>query len=161
MRTPFLLSVLLMLGLVLSGCEPGARDLRYGEEDCAYCMMRVTDPPFGSQLVTEHGRVYPFDSVECLTAFVENEGVAPEEIHSVWVPDFAEPEGEWLPAEEAHYLQSDELQSPMGFGLTAFGDETAAEEHAAEYDGRLYDWDEVRSVVRTDWLEDTSHQQGH
>jgi copper chaperone NosL len=50
---------------------------------------------------------------------------------------------EWLAAPEAFYMQSPELPTPMGSGLAAFHDRSAAETLAAQLGGRLLTWEEV------------------
>ncbi|HSE66222.1 MAG TPA: hypothetical protein VLB12_04495, partial [Gemmatimonadales bacterium] len=106
----------MLLSLVLAGCgSPGPRTVRYGAELCEHCHMTVSDPRFGGQLVTRKGRVYVFDDAGCLAAFVNNGGVRPDEIHSVWVNDFLESK-KLLEAGAATYLEAQGLRSPMGSG---------------------------------------------
>jgi len=140
--------------LLLSACEQGPRDLHYGQEECAHCMMRVSDPSFATQLVTQHGRHYAFDSVECLAGHLEAGDIPEDDVHSLWVANFADPEGDWLKAEDAVYLQSEDLMSPMGLALSAYPDEAAAASYREDYGGELLGWAEVRTVVRDAWGEE-------
>ena len=139
---------ILPLVLLIAACEPAPRDIQFGQDECAFCQMRVSDRAFATQLVTTQGRNFIFDSVECLAAHVERGDVAAENIHSIWVANFADPEGEPVDAESAIYLQSETLSSPMGLALSAYPDRATAEQHRDEYEGTLHDWSEVREIVR-------------
>jgi copper chaperone NosL len=70
-------------------------------------------------VVTKTGKVYKFDSVECMVAFVMEGHVPADQVHSAWVTDYLRP-GTWLKADEARYLQSVKVRSPMGLNLSAF-----------------------------------------
>ena len=140
-------ALLLAALLLLAACADGPRQVQVGAEECAHCRMLVSENRFASQLVTDRGRSYVFDSIECMAEFLD-EGTEVEEdrVGSLWVTDFTRP-GEWLDVGEAHFLRSDELRSPMGMGLSAFADEAAAREHQAEHGGEILRWTEVRSLV--------------
>ena len=56
--------------LALAGCAPRApRPIAYGRDACAECRMVASDPRFGAQLETATGKLYVFDSIECLAAY--------------------------------------------------------------------------------------------
>ncbi|MHC4224542.1 MAG: hypothetical protein ACYSUN_11175 [Planctomycetota bacterium] len=46
---------------------------------------------------------------------------------------------EWLDARVAHYMRSDELDTPMSSGLAAFGTRERAEAAARKLKGRVLD----------------------
>ena len=147
---PYVLPALLLL---LVACEPEPRDIRYGEEECAHCMMRVSDEAFAAQLVTQHARQYVFDSVECLAGHVKRGDIPADDIHSLWVANFDAPGSNWIAAEDAAFLRSDDLQSPMGLALSAYPDSETAETYREDYGGTVHTWSEVRSIVYAEWLE--------
>jgi len=155
-------SVLLLAALLLlAACADGPRQVQVGAEECAHCRMLVSENRFASQLVTDRGRQYVFDSIECMAEFLdEGAEVSEERVGSLWVTDFTRP-GEWLEAGQAHFLRSDELRSPMGMGLSAFADEAAAREHQAEHGGEILAWTEVRSLVaEVDVVNGQGHRHG-
>ena len=49
------------------------RPLAYGEENCTECWMTLEDDRYGAELLTRTGRAYPFDSIECLVAFLADQ----------------------------------------------------------------------------------------
>lgn len=106
--------------LLLAGCSaPKPAAVVLGQDMCAACNMVVSDARFASQVVTTTGKVYKFDSVECMVAFLMEGHVAKDQVHSTWVTDYLRP-GTWLKAEEARYLQSVKVRSPMGLNLSAY-----------------------------------------
>ena len=140
-------AVLLAALFVLAACADGPRQIQVGAEECAHCRMLVSENRFASQLVTDRGRSYIFDSIECMAEFLdEGTEVEEERVGSLWVTDFTRP-GEWMEAGEAHFLRSDELRSPMGMNLSAFADEAAVREHQADHGGEILSWAEVRALV--------------
>jgi len=70
--------------------------------------MVIDDDRFASQLVTSKGKVYSFDSVECM---IQHE--SDQEVASRWV--WSRPDGgQWKNVEDAKFIQSPNIQSPMG-----------------------------------------------
>ncbi|GBF38843.1 nitrous oxide reductase accessory protein NosL [Leptospira johnsonii] len=88
----------------------------FGRELCAHCSMAIVDKRFHSQLLTEKGRRYYFDSIECLHSFEKSPR---PQSGSVWFADFENPE-RMLSEDTAVLVRSSELRSPMGEGLAAF-----------------------------------------
>lgn len=147
-RLRLLLGLLAVVGLLLAACgAPKPVAIRYGEQVGDYCGMMITDPRYGSQIVTRTGKTYTFDSVECLVGFMLDGGVPAGDIHSVWVTDFAAP-GTLIPAEEAYYLKSPSLRSPMAVNLTAFARKHDLEEAKVAFEGLELAYADLANVVR-------------
>jgi nitrous oxide reductase accessory protein NosL len=68
--------------------------------------------------------------------------VAAAETHSVWVTDLEQGDG-WLRAEDAAFLRSPALRTPMGGGLAAFASAADAGAAAADLGGVVLTWTEV------------------
>jgi len=138
--------LLLVAGLAACG-EPGPREIRIGADECAHCRMRVSVHGFASQLLTDRGLSYVFDSIECLAEFLgEGDEVPEERIGSLWVTNFKDPDA-WLPAEDAVYLRSEAIRSPMGLNLSAYADRASAVTQSREYPGEILTWDQVLALV--------------
>ncbi|MGF1671100.1 MAG: nitrous oxide reductase accessory protein NosL [Balneolaceae bacterium] len=145
-------AVLIIL-LLITGCEPKPKPIQYGHEDCSYCRMMITEPQYGAQTLNKQGRSFTFDSIECMAAFAQ-ENVKAEQIdvHSHWIADFTGSE-EFIRAEEAHYLHSENLRSPMGLNLSAHATLEQAEKYRGEYGGEILNWAEVKEFVHDTWLD--------
>ncbi|MEZ4703303.1 MAG: hypothetical protein R2834_23440 [Rhodothermales bacterium] len=127
----------------LAGCALDPRPLDYGGDRCTHCLMTLTDPRFGAELVTPQGKRLPFDAIECMAAYVAEQQ---PEVHALWVVDFAAPET-LRPIEEVALYRSPALPSPMGMHLGAFHDVSTVRRLAP--DGEALTWDEVlaRSIA--------------
>jgi copper chaperone NosL len=136
------IGVALLAPLALLACEIGPEPVHTDSDECAHCSMLITDRRFAAQLLNAKGRSYKFDSIECLRGFVQA-GVVPEaDVHSTWVTD-SRSAGEWVRSDEAVFLQSPGVHSPMGAGLVAFAGAAAAASAQAELDGELLTWAEL------------------
>ncbi len=137
----FLMALLALLGLGACG-GPKAEPIDYGEDMCDFCQMTIMDRQHAAESVTEKGRVYKFDAIECMVDYVlEHENDTPFGI--LLVADYARP-GELVNAQTATYLISPNLPSPMGAFLTGFGSQAEAEKVQAEKGGELLDWEALK-----------------
>ena len=141
--------------VVLYGCSPEPEPIRFGSDLCVYCKMMISDTRYGGEMVTIKGKVYKYDSIECLAASYLKGEINQAEIHSLWTVDFAQPE-KLIDAKQALYLQSKDLHSPMGLNLSAFAEQATAEKVERLYIGSLLGWDEVQKVVQQKWLDKES-----
>lgn len=133
-----------LLILTLSACSQKPEEIHLNSDQCAHCKMMITEPQFASQAVSDKGKAFKFDAVECLLEFYKSE---PEKLQDakLWVRNYEYP-GEWLDATQAVYVVSDEIQSPMGASLLALSDLKAAEEHIMEVPGRILDWQQLQKT---------------
>ncbi|MBJ6723915.1 nitrous oxide reductase accessory protein NosL [Geomesophilobacter sediminis] len=136
--------------LVLLGCgKEGPEPIVVGRDNCANCGMQVSDARFGAELITRKGRIFKFDSVECMAGFLNKKGRG-EEVSSLWVVDCAHP-SQLIEATRAGYLESEKLPSPMGLNLSAFRDRAAATAKSRECPGTILSWPEVQKYVGQRW----------
>jgi copper chaperone NosL len=122
--------------------SPGPRPIALGQEVCRHCHMTIADPRFAAELVTTRGRVYVFDDVGCLAAFVAGESVPSTVVHSLWVHDFLHPDS-LLDARTAHYLRVDGLRTPMSSGLAALAPGAAGDSAQVSLGGVRVRWEEL------------------
>ncbi len=132
------MSILPLFLFLLASGKPGPQPIAYGHDSCDQCGMTITGKKHGSELVTRTGKVYKFDSPECLAWYVLAKGeVAGAAL--LLVPDFNQP-GELMDAATATFLQSKKLRSPMAMGLNAFRTQEEARQVQAAHGGKLYNW---------------------
>jgi copper chaperone NosL len=157
LTTVLLTALLVATTLLFTGCADGPRDITIGAEECAHCRMLVSEERFAAQLRTDRGQTYVFDSIECLADFIRvGRTVTEEQVRGQWVTDFTVP-GRWLAVEEASFLQSEELRSPMGLNLSAYATEAEAHAHRTQYGGEVMTWSEVTELVATIRVGGVSH----
>lgn len=131
--------------LLLAGCSSGQLrpvEIRWNEEICSYCRMAVSEREFACQWAEQSGARFAFDDIGCLATWLQQR--SPENTGVAFVNDFNS--GTWLPANEAIYLRSSELKTPMGSGLAAFRSPAEAERAHQLWDGKLLAWEEVRKA---------------
>lgn len=104
--------------LVISSCGKQPEPIAYGEDECEFCKMIVMDKRYGAELVTDKGKIYKFDSIECLVGYIDNKKLNEKDYSSVWVGNYSNP-GNLIDASKAIYLKNDELRSPMGLNVLA------------------------------------------
>ena len=133
------------LFLILFSCKPEVQPIHYGSDACHYCRMTIVDQQHAAQVVTEKGKAYKFDAVECMLHYLETPEAKPMALYRA--ADFSQP-GELVDATSATYLISEQLPSPMGAFLTAFASSEEAQAAQAEFGGDLYDWEGIRKQIR-------------
>lgn len=138
---------LLFLTLSFNACTPSPEPINYGEDECEYCKMRVTDNKYGSEIVTDKGKVYKFDSIECLIEFALEKNIIGDVNQTFLVTNFANP-GNLIDTRTAVYVQNDDYRSPMGLNVSAFGSESEAQKFLSENGGRKLSWFGVIELVK-------------
>jgi len=136
--------LLLLFSLLLVGCSKQPTEIDIGKDACTRCMMIIADVRFASEIVSETGKVFKFDSIECMTAQKANIS----NIHSIWVKNFNDPTG-WLDARNANFLKSKTLPSPMGGFLSAYALPSQAQDAQARYGGELANWTQLTDQKMT------------
>ena len=120
---------LLILTIALAACDSAPTDgppaIAYGRDECAECGMIVTEERHAAAMrVLVDGRPMDlfFDDIGDLLEHERNH----EKLHVLkrYVHDFDT--SQWLDADAAHFVKSDQIRTPMGFGLLAFADESRA-----------------------------------
>ncbi len=149
MRALLLLLPLLFLTIA---CEtrPTPEPIEYGRDSCEFCRMIIADAGFAAELKTKKGKVYKFDSIECLAAFVLSGRVSKEEILAMWVSDFAH-KGRLIRVEKAKFLVSDRLRSPMGLNISAYESEEDLKTAFRNFGGKILTWEEILRYVGEKW----------
>jgi copper chaperone NosL len=141
----------LLIAIQFSGCSsPGPADINYGQDQCTYCKMTIADKRFGAELVTHKGKIYKFDSIECLAAFQLTGGDASKIPLSMWVTDFSQP-GTFLNVDQAAIIAAARQKSPMGVGLVAVATSDQAKKLIEAVGGNSLNWEQIRSLVSNEW----------
>lgn len=144
-RTFLTLTVALILGTLI-GCgssEQRPPTIHYGE-DISEMGMIISDPRYAAALVPQQGSPILFDDIGEL--FKYRQSHAPPATATPYVNDFNQKR--WLRAEQAWYLRSGAILSPMGWGIAAFGDETTVRQAQVDRGGEILTWHDIQS---RDW----------
>lgn len=137
---PFLF--LALLSLAILGCSSDPRPLAYGSDACHHCKMTLMDNKFGTELVTDKGKVFVFDDINCMLSYLDSEEGSKQSYKHTLVTDYLNP-GVLLDATTTHYLKSAEFRTPMASQVVAFGDFEKLKEHKAQTNGVYLAWGEL------------------
>jgi copper chaperone NosL len=124
----------------LFNCNVSPQPIDYGNDACHFCKMTIVDKQHAAEIVTHKGKVYKFDSSECMVNFLDEFEVSTVKLFLS--NDFSEPET-LIDATQATFLISEQIPSPMGANLSAFKDRQVAINTQKEKGGSLYSWDEL------------------
>lgn len=113
-----ILSIFVVLLLGFISCNSDPQPIRLGTDACDFCKMSIADRNFGAEIITNKGKVYKFDDTHCLAAFREK-NIDSNIIKQVYFVNFLEPHN-FIEADLAFLLKSNELHSPMGGNTVAF-----------------------------------------
>lgn len=138
--------LVLFLGLLFISCGLEPEPIKYGKDLCAHCNMKIMDKRYGAELVTSKGKIYKFDSPECLIDYIHQNSLSDSEISFTLVTGYNEPE-KLINAYEAAFIISPKLPSPMGAFLTAFTNTKEAKKKIDEVGGELFDWNTIKTKI--------------
>lgn len=145
-----LLFILFMTWIFLSSCSPKPEPIEFGRDDCVLCKMIISQKPWGAEIVTNHSRTLKFDAIECMAKYINDSLINQEHIHSCWVVDYSNP-GELINANDAGFLRSRTLPSPMAMFLSAFSTKENLKETMKTHKGDVLDWNGVKAIVKEEW----------
>jgi copper chaperone NosL len=135
--------------MALCSCSSGPKPIQFGTDTCHYCMMTIANEQYGAEIVTDKGRIYMYDSVECLAAAILREKIDSTAVKVALTVDYHEPKS-LIDVKDATFLHSGALRSPMGMNLTAFASGNTAREAHVRYGGELMTWGETLEFVRNE-----------
>jgi len=134
--------------IIFFGCSQNPEPLKYGFDSCEHCRMVITDNNYGAELITSKGKIFKYDSIECLAAYQSK--LSDKDIHSMWVVNFYPP-NELINTNDAYFLLSKNLKSPMGLYLSAYKAEASMIEVVNKYSGNEIKWLDLVEYVKSKW----------
>ncbi|MCK9494656.1 MAG: nitrous oxide reductase accessory protein NosL [Dehalococcoidia bacterium] len=119
--------------------------VRFGQESCAHCGMLIDDVRFVAAWI-DSGDEAHFDDIGCMVGAIET--APPSASARFFVTEYET--GDWIAAEDAFYVRSDGIRSPMAYGLAASATRLGADQIAEEVTGRLHRWHDLPGELRED-----------
>jgi len=138
--------IVLLIALVFLSCALEPEPINYGKDLCAHCNMKIIDKRYGAEYVSAKGKVFKFDSGECLIEYISQNNLSGKNEGLTLVTDFSSPE-KLIKTGDATFIISQKLPSPMGAFLTAFSSKGAAKSKVEELGGEVYDWGSVTAKI--------------
>lgn len=142
------LALALSVTLSASSCASGPEPIRYGKDVCTHCKMTLTDKRYGSEIITDKGKVMKFDDLNCLSAYLESGEVPEKNIAGILCIDFMK-SNSFVEANKAFFLQNEALKSPMRGDIAVFSNQEDLKKIQAELGGgQELNWEDVRKSFR-------------
>ena len=135
--------ILGLLTLSLGSCSTEPEPIRIGKDNCDFCKMTISDNRFGAEIVTKKSKVYKFDDARCVKAFLDSKKIAQPDIAGIYFTDFLSPH-QLINVNEAHFLQSPNLKSPMNGNIAVFSHVDSLEKMVPTFYGNKISWEEVQ-----------------
>ena len=133
---------LTMIVTVLTNCqkqpvEPVALE---PEDMCAYCKMAISEKRYAAELIDSEGAGFKFDDIGCMANFIKGQKTVMK-VEAFYVTDFDD--GQWIKADDAYFVRSSELATPMNGGIIAFKNQSHAQEAISKYSGKLLSFKDI------------------
>lgn len=138
---------LFALAIFIIGCTVEPRPINFGQDDCELCKMKLMDERFGAQLVTDKGRIFMFDDVNCMVMFMDSEEGKRHNYAYELIVDFSNP-GELLDVHYTYFLQTSEVRTPMNSEIIALPDLEKANKLRSELNGIRLVWGEIQTKFK-------------
>jgi copper chaperone NosL len=129
----------LLIPILLSACgsasewPPKPAAVHLGEDSCAACKMIISEERYGAQLHQPGKPVQRFDDFGCLLA----QNYPSTGKHVIYVR--SSEDGSWLVDDQAVFVVSKQISSPMGYGISAFATKESASKYAEQFgDSKIY-----------------------
>jgi copper chaperone NosL len=131
----------------LTSCSVEPEPLKFGSDQCHSCKMTLVDKKFGAEIVTNKGKIYKFDDVNCMINFFNQWNVAEQEMQHLLVVDFSQSE-KLMDARNALYIKSEMVKSPMAANVAAFEKKESLDQFNKDWKGILLSWGELRTQFK-------------
>jgi len=106
-----------------------------GQDTCERCKMIISEKKFASEYRISKNRTKKFDDIGCMVKYILEEEPVDKKKITVFVADYDT--GKWLRAENAIFVHSKKIRTPMNFGIIAFKNEKDAREFVRKDNGSI------------------------
>jgi len=130
----------------ISSCSSGPEPFAYGKDVCEDCKMTIMEPQFGAEIITKKGRVFKFDDAHCVANYISKK-IEQKDIKQTLFIDYNQ-ENSFVTGEEAWFVVSPRLKSPMNSNAAAFATKEAADKKATETSGAVKNWSSLLQELR-------------
>ncbi len=123
-------------------CSTGPQPIVAGRDQCHTCKMVVVDERFGTEIISKKNKVFKFDDVACMIDFMKSAAIEKEQIGKIYIVNYND-KNNFFEAEQAIFLSSIDLHSPMNGNAAAFASNEEALKLQAEKGGEITEWQKL------------------
>lgn len=84
---------------------------------CSFCRMAISEKQFAAEMIDDEGNALKFDDVGCMLRY-KNGTAGSANITATFVTDLESKK--WVKAEDAFFVRSGSMKTPMGSGIVAY-----------------------------------------
>lgn len=118
LKTPYA-AITILFCVVCSSCSTQPQPIQTGKDNCSFCNMTFSDARFGGEILNTKGKVYKFDDMHCLFAFIDAARIDKKDIKEIYLVDFSG-KHELKKKEGMILYKSDAFRTPMNGNIAAF-----------------------------------------
>ena len=141
---------LLIFGCLVSfmfACEIKPVKIDFGRDGCHFCSMTIVDNQHAAEIINDKGKAFKYDAIECMLNDLKSRPA--NGVGMILINDYNHP-GTLISAQEATYLISDAIPSPMGAYLSAGLDHLAVKELQRTAGGEIYTWASIKEKFKVE-----------
>ena len=142
MTNKIAIAVLTSFLLTLFSCKTGPETIKIGMDNCSFCKMTMSDERFGAEVITNKGKVFKFDDMHCILAWLRSGVVPVSSVKDIYFTDFCNGH-QLINKNNSFFLKSDVLKSPMGGNTAAFSNTDSLKKMQESFSGTNPGWDEL------------------
>jgi copper chaperone NosL len=102
--------------------------------------MVISEKQFAAEIISTNDEVFKFDDIGCMLNYIEKHQMQ-HKIGARYVMDFEK--RNWILAEQASFVATNEIQTPMGGGYLAFQNNEKAQSAIQRFKGRLLTYSQL------------------
>jgi len=133
---------LFFLLLFISSCSSSPQQLKIGIDNCQFCKMTISDSKFGAEIITNKGKAFKFDDINCLLSYIKDGNVKKTDIKDVYFTDFCSTHQLFIQT-NCFLLKSEELKSPMGGNIAAYSSKDSLKLYMEKLKGEAVTWNQL------------------
>jgi copper chaperone NosL len=146
-RVALSVPVVLLMAIFFESCSTSPEPFVAGRDVCSFCKMGISDLRYGAEAITTKGKIYKFDDLHCLIAFLRSDDAKDRNFAQLLVIDLQKP-NTFLDAGRAVYLRGAQFKSPMGSNTAAFATGIAASRIKGQQQAELLDWHTLQRTLK-------------
>jgi copper chaperone NosL len=133
---------LVAFALFMAACqEPPAKPADIREQDaCARCKMPISDVRYAAELIDKAGALRKYDEIGCFVNDVKLK-FPKRNFRASFVMDYDKKQ--WLKAEDAFFVRSEQIRTPMSGGIVAFSEKNRADAVASQFQGQVLKYEDL------------------
>lgn len=145
-------TIIIFFAIFLFACgSQKPEPINYNVDACNFCRMTIVDPKWGAEIITDKGKVFKFDVVECMIAYYYTK-IDTNKVRSMFTVDFTNP-SHFIEAKQAKFIRTLQFPSPMGLNAISLKTYSDTTKMGLKDNYEILDWWGIVEKVKNEILE--------